>query len=470
MQYLRIQNVGMADPAALTVLGVSTSRYASGTIGQFGSGSKFSIALLLRHGLVPEVHIGNLKMSFGTEPLSLEDGSMHHQVSVRYGGKTADGKAVSRKEKLSYTTGMGELDWTDVGMAVREFVSNALDGLTKQGLGVSDLVIDVVDNPRAKSGCTSVFIPLSPEIQKVYMDLPNRFLHFRKGIDLKNKVLPKLYPHELKTRIYKQGVLVHVSDVPSTFDYNLGDELKLDESRNASSWDVQYSCAIALKAEASRENAVSLLRDVCDGSDKDWFEKKLTADYLSCTFESESVKASRGKMWQGAIEEVFGKNAVVCSTGMHNDMIKHKGYVPVNLPNNFDRMVSSLLGVRREVDILNGLERQGRVEMPATAEMQKMTDDWWDVIVKYGMTNGRNKPPVKAFKENMEGGSQINGEYAEGVIWLRWDLDGSLHMDTVTLEELAHHCSGATDMSRDFQEWILRLTTYISRDFRKTVG
>lgn len=461
MQYLRIQNVGLADPAALTVLGVSTSRYDSGTIGQFGSGSKFSIALLLRHGLVPEVHIGNLKMSFFTEPLSLNDGSLHQQVVVRYSGKTLDDKTLNRKERLSYTTGMGELDWTEVRMAVREFVSNALDGLMKQGLDVSDVVIDVVDRPRAKSGCTSVFIPLSPEVQKAYMDLPNSFLHFHKGVDLKKKVLSKLFPCDNKTRIYKQGVLVHVSDVPSTFDYNLGDELRLDESRNASSWDVHYACALALKSEMTQADAVLLLRDMCDGSDKEWFEKKLNGEYLASVYDTDDRKRVRGAMWQDAIDEVYGGNAIVCSTPMYNDVIKHKGFVPVNLPNNLDRMVGSLLGVRRDVDILSGLERKGRVEVVVSENMQKVVDDWWVVIERYDMTNGRSKPVVKAFKENMEGGSQVNGEYLDGVVWLRWDLDGSHSIKKTALEELAHHCSGATDMSRDFQEWILRLTTYV---------
>ena len=61
-----IRNVGTADYRGFTLLGVSTTRYAgvTGTIGQFGSGSKHAIALLLRLGIKVYVVCGNLKMAF----------------------------------------------------------------------------------------------------------------------------------------------------------------------------------------------------------------------------------------------------------------------------------------------------------------------------------------------------------------------------------------------------------------------
>lgn len=455
MQYLRIVNPGLADMNALMVLGVSTSRYNRGSIGQFGTGSKFSIALLLREGVAPEIYIGKQKMSFFTKPLALDDGSEHQQVHVKLSG------VMNRTEKLSYTTGLGELDWDDVAMAVREFVSNAIDGCAKQGLDSKAVEIDIVDNPRAIRGGnhTAVFIPLTPEINRVYMSLSDRFLHFRKGVDISQKILPKL-DNSGKTRFYKQGVLVLEQDIPSTFDYNLGEELELDESRNASWWDVRSACADAVRSITDKDKLVDLIKDIADGTDKEWFEKELDGHYLSSKYSSDEVREKRGSAWQEALEEVFGKNVVACTVPQFNDTIRAKGYVAVNLPSNFAQLLGTTIGIRRDIDVLNGLERKGRVEKPVTASMQECLDFWWELIELCDMTNGKEKPSLKAFQENMEGESQVNGEYCDDVVWVRWDLDGSQHIRKTILEELAHHCSGATDMSRDFQEWILRFMAY----------
>ena len=51
--FLKIENVGACPPEGFTVLGVSladTSEH-EGVIGQFGSGNKHGVAVLLRHGL-----------------------------------------------------------------------------------------------------------------------------------------------------------------------------------------------------------------------------------------------------------------------------------------------------------------------------------------------------------------------------------------------------------------------------------
>ncbi len=64
--YLMIRNPGVADHRSFTLIGASGTRFSNrpGTIGQFGSGSKLSIALLLRMGIRPVVCASNLKMEF----------------------------------------------------------------------------------------------------------------------------------------------------------------------------------------------------------------------------------------------------------------------------------------------------------------------------------------------------------------------------------------------------------------------
>ena len=73
--YLKVENPGAVPPDAFTVLGVSladTNKNA-GVIGQFGSGSKHSIALLLRNELLPIVFAGTLRLEFSTRPQIVSD-------------------------------------------------------------------------------------------------------------------------------------------------------------------------------------------------------------------------------------------------------------------------------------------------------------------------------------------------------------------------------------------------------------
>ena len=62
--YLKIENVGTAPVEGFTVFGVSLADTSSnaGVIGQFGSGNKHGVAVLLRNDLSPIVFAGRLKL------------------------------------------------------------------------------------------------------------------------------------------------------------------------------------------------------------------------------------------------------------------------------------------------------------------------------------------------------------------------------------------------------------------------
>jgi hypothetical protein len=74
--FLKIENIGVCPPEGFTVLGVSLADTSSneGVIGQFGSGNKNAVAVLLRHGLSPVVFAGTLKLEFSTKPQTVADG------------------------------------------------------------------------------------------------------------------------------------------------------------------------------------------------------------------------------------------------------------------------------------------------------------------------------------------------------------------------------------------------------------
>lgn len=199
MLYLKIENPGICPLEGFTVLGVSTSRYSnkSGVIGQFGSGNKHSVSVCLRHSLNPVVFCGSLKLEFFTKPQNINDGLEEREfqrVCVKYSGKDPETKkSKTSTEDLGFVLEYGTQDWTDISMALREFVSNAIDRSLRETDSFISVKIEIVseEKVRAKEGFTRVFIPVIPAVQEFYANLGKWFLHFSEPELLDQTILPK---------------------------------------------------------------------------------------------------------------------------------------------------------------------------------------------------------------------------------------------------------------------------------------
>src|SRR5690606_35030575 len=114
--FVLIENRGEL-PIQGFILGASTSRGEPDKIGQFGSGSLFAVLTLLRHGVKFYIYSGEDLVDFYVEDDILSN-KVLQVVKYRYRGK-------------EYNTGtcleFGEIDWTTTDMALREFISNAID-------------------------------------------------------------------------------------------------------------------------------------------------------------------------------------------------------------------------------------------------------------------------------------------------------------------------------------------------------
>src|SRR5208283_335059 len=114
--YLKIENIGICPPEGFTVLGVSLADTSSneGVIGQFGSGNKHGVAVLLRHQLSPVVFAGTLRMEFSTKPQTVSDGLASKdfgRVVVKYGGTDpVTGACRTSTEDLGFVLSYGEKD------------------------------------------------------------------------------------------------------------------------------------------------------------------------------------------------------------------------------------------------------------------------------------------------------------------------------------------------------------------------
>src|SRR2546425_11323095 len=319
--YLKIENVGVCPPEGFTVLGVSLADTSNneGVIGQFGSGNKHGVAVCLRAGLAPVVFAGTLKLEFSTKPQTVTDGLASKdfgRVVVKYGGSDPiTGASRSSAEDLGFVLDYGKQDWQDVALALREFVSNAIDRSIREKGDWSGVKIEIVDDTqvRAKRDHTRVFVPMNADVLEFFNSLGKWFLHFSEPESLNKAILAKKN-RNLGDRkaavIYRRGVRVREfesSDAESLFDYNLND-LTIDEARKASDWDVKHACGKAL-ANADK-SILAMLFDRLINTDSGVWEFGFDT-YSMTTCRDSQTDQQRAKNWQEAFSLVAGAGAVL---------------------------------------------------------------------------------------------------------------------------------------------------------------
>jgi hypothetical protein len=513
--YLKIENPGVAPAEAFTLLGASTKRKSdnSATIGKFGTGNKQGIGLLLRHGLEPQIFCGSLKLGFTTREQRM-DGHTFNRVVVKYGGKDATGTNRSATEDLGFVLEHGATDWQNIDMALREFVSNAIDraveederqflnaygepltneqvqnindqsgpdydtfkaahlNYRKNAQGWKNVTIEVVNEAqvRAKAGVTRVFIPLTPEVLEFHKNIGKWFLHFSEPELLNTAILPKK-DRNLSGRktavIYRRGVRVREVAWPYTeslFDYNL-EGLKLDESRNVDDYAVA-SAATAALARADEQVLRTFWQSLLEAR-KCWEQ---SFSEFGLTYNLSDAEKNR---WNKTFADVAGKDAVL-STDDGGQQAARKGYKVIVAPQEFVQAARKN-NVPTPESVLSEDEKQGREIMDSTPDAEAAVDFVWQVITKYKLDNGKKRPQVKTFRKIMDGGAQTLGIYRDGVVYINQDIAGNGALQTgwhnlthqllvTALEEVVHHVTQATDMSRDIQDYTFNLAMYLAKE------
>lgn len=464
MALLLIQNKGVAPEEAFTLLGASGSRAEDGLIGQFGSGAKLAITTLLRAGKKVVIYCGKTRMEFKTKTITIDDGISERnerQVYVQFGGTS------KRKQDLGWVIGFGELDWsTNLDMAVREFVANAIDRTVKQGDNVReahvdrDLAVEIVpdDFMRAQAGYTRVFIESCEVCEEYANNLPHRFLHFTNA-DLGRRILPKTGDRR-KAQIYYNGVWVRELDSApdSLCDYNFtGSQIKIDESRNLD--DYQARAAIGrLYRDASADDLARLFRALQKGVQ--CLETGLDGYYLKPN-SWESGNEERKARWREAWEMVNG-DSVACGhdQGVVGEFARRKGHSLAVIDEAAMLDVVKEYGIPTVGDVLTDNERKGRVITAPTFDAIDAVTQVWEWITATDLVDVEKcpKPHVKGFDEVTNAESECFGfvKVGEPLVYLRNDLAGEILLETA-LEEVVHYVTGATDCSRDFQNFIMRL-------------
>ncbi len=466
MQYLMIQNPGEAPVEGYTILGLSTTRDSGvkGTIGQFGSGSKHAINVLLRAGLDFFIYCGKTRLRFFTETRTVNDGLVEKSIKYvmcEFGGtstKTID---------CGWCLDFGSIDWDETSMAIREFVSNALDRtirergefLTPMRDGDVSVIPVGQSGVRARAGFTRIYIEMTDDVQTYYGELPKRFLHFsRDPSQISRSILPKSdrnLTHRKTPMIYRNGVLVREitdNEVPSLFDYNFTpEELSIDECRNSSEYNTRGACSKLIR-KASASELAKVYKALIKGGDT--FEGNIDSYYVLSTWDTPST--GEKQTWKDAWE-MASDGAILCDKEESdaNQFVSRKGHAVKEIESTSWFHLSERFGVKTSAQILSDGEMKGREVRPASEAAIKAVDRVWGWLEDLGMTQGKNKPPVSCYRDIMSAEAETMGYYEDGVVYIREDVTEGKFGLKVAFEEVIHYITGATDNSRDFQQFLI---------------
>lgn len=445
--FLLIQNEGEAPIEGFTVLGDSGSRTREGSIGQFGSGNKHAINLLLRKGIEFYIYSGPNKLVFYPERVVVTEADGRQRDSLRVMCKVS-GK-INRTIDCNWTLDFGALDWRDTKMALREFVSNAIDCSKIMG-SKPEVTSDAT--PRAKSGFTRIYVSLhNQDVVDFYQNLGVYFLHFSPDPAQVGQTFLRKNPECVGPRVYFEGVLINElrATAKSAFDYNFRKgEIRIDECRNSDEFVLRARIAQLIN-KAKPETLAVLFEAMAKG---DVYESSLDEFYLSYSSDADTKQN-----WTTAWES-FAGDAVIASESLAESVvtehIEAKGHKVQSLKSKAFVETAQKMGVRNVVDVLGNHGAQGRVVCTTTDAAVEAVDSVWCWCERAGMTANKPKPAVQCFKQLMDGGSETLGFYTPGsnAVNLREDLAGKIALKTA-IEEVAHYITGSTDCSRDFQNF-----------------
>lgn len=276
---VRFGNPGNINPKVWSVFGVS-AKLNDNSIGRFGTGLKYAIAVLLREGRKINIRSGNDWYKFTTKKI-VERGKEFEQV-------------LCNGEEMPYTTHLGE-GW-ELWQAYRELYSNCLDEGGQLDYRQSDELIEAI-------GYTAIEAELGD------IDHNSIFLETKHMTCLSSSGLCDVYKGESEW-IYYKGIRCMKLDKKAKFTYNILNA-DLTEDRTFKYF-FQVDQGIAASVLGSRNK--DFIADFFFQT-KDYFEERVRFEYSGAVPTEIVLNMVKENM----------KNNV----WMHTDMkVKVKHYIP----------------------------------------------------------------------------------------------------------------------------------------------
>jgi hypothetical protein len=435
--YISIRNPGVAPVEGYTTLGLSTSADSTinGIIGQFGSGNKHAVNLLLRNGRKIIIYLGTKRLEFGStiKTVHAPDGShVYNNATITVDGET---------QELGYTLEFGKYDWDDVTMALREFISNAIDMTIKLNGDHqhTDLKISTCAKPKPIDECTCVYIEADDAMMEYVRDLGKFFLHFS-GMDLCLKHIPQ--PSNTPCRMYREGVFIRELKDHSLFSYNLSD-IKIDESRNLDKYKAESIITDELK-EFDTDEASMVLEAV--RKQDHYLETRLLEDCYG-------MRHTTIDAWERAVKSTFTLDDILCQANPYIvQRVIEEGYNPIPVTTDMLHVLRKQ-GAQTYKDILDTVSQCEFEVFDGDADDALIEIAVWEGLELFDATGGEEQPIVKYFNDPETSGSHRKlGMCKDGIVFINSCLRGDSVMLRATLvEEYVHFLSGCSDCSRGFQ-------------------
>lgn len=243
MKYLVIRNEGLINELDLTSLGLSTKRGDSSKIGQFGSGSKFALAYLVRENIPFKIFSGMEEFKIDTETV------LHRDQPVTF--ITINGR------KTDITTEFGGIDW-QCWMALRELISNAMDEPA--------FSLKTQEEYTPEENHTTIVLEMVNQVKEIMVNYHHYFC-FDRIASYENRH-GKLFIKQEQSPIavYRKGIRCLDSNRKAFLDCNFYN-IEINESRLASEGHLDVYMRLLLK----QEDVPQTVWENCFKSDyKDW--------------------------------------------------------------------------------------------------------------------------------------------------------------------------------------------------------
>lgn len=243
-KFLCIKNEGLINELDITSLGLSTKRGDNSKIGQFGSGSKFALAWLVRNNI-------NFKIFSGLEEIKIDTETvLHRDLPVSF--ITINGR------KTDITTEFGGIDW-QAWMVLRELISNAMD---EPGFKLT-----TQEDYTPEDGNTTIVLPMEDDIKEIMVNYHHYFC-FDRIPSYENKRGKIFIKQELSNlTVYRKGIRCLDSNRKTYVDVSFSN-IKINESRLSSEGDMDYEMRQLLTTD--NEIPYKIWEALFNSEYKDW--------------------------------------------------------------------------------------------------------------------------------------------------------------------------------------------------------
>lgn len=425
-RYLKIANAGQISRDSIELLGYSQKRGDKETIGEKGTGLKFSRIQAVRKKIDFFVCTNEFKNS-----LKPKDGHDERLV-FEYEDWSGDTEIID----TSYTVNAGFSDWVDDWYILREVVQNARDENLmnlnlKNPMETTIKSIKIVrDMVQPEPGETVVYIELTHDLEQIFKEIEHYFCDESAFILDRKK-------DEKRMRVFMRGIFVGTLPALKGFysDINVEDVM-LTESRDIKhEWQVFEQFYSRLSAQDSKVIR-AFLRYAAKNMDSVELGKYIDAsNYV-------------GQPVYNAFLAEFGEDIVIHNSNSVTEyraaLLKKKKLSMVCLGGT----LYSFLG-RKGVSTFNDLEFEVKKEYTVVDyDLEKMSREIDLCSEFFGPAQ------IKVFEKDDD---SMVGFVKDGQIFINKIIVGSELLMPTLVEEFIHLKTGHSDYTRSFQDYSTRI-------------